>query len=164
MKNRAFLPLLVILLLGMLLSACTQAESLSPMIQPVTFYYRTAETDFSVPDGVIRAEIRDMKQASFTDEGLIRFYFENPPLYSDLVSPISPDLSLGGVSRRGSTLELWLIRSAPSPAEFNDSLSYACLVKTGLALEGISKVRIIVRRPSGAKLEDKEYTENDIVL
>ena len=164
MKKQSILPLLLVLLLGMLLSACTQPEILNPMLQPVTFYYRTAETDFSVPDGVIRAEIRDMKQASFTDEGLIRFYFENPPLSSDLVSPISPDLSLGGVSRRGSTLELWLIRSAPSPAEFNDSLSYACLVKTGLALEGISKVRIIVRRPSGAKLEDKEYTENDIVL
>lgn len=163
--KKALCALLVLsLLLALSLCACTRRESGSPMTQPVTFYYRTAKTDFSVPDGVIRGELRDLKQESFTDEELFRFYFENPPLSSELVSPISADLSLSGVSRRGSTLELRLVRAAPSPSEFNAALTDACLVKTGLALEGISKVRIIVRRPSGAKLEDKEFTENEILL
>ena len=39
-------------------AACTQAEEPVVMEQPVSFYYRTAETDFSSEDGVIRADAK----------------------------------------------------------------------------------------------------------
>ena len=161
---KRMIPLLFLIVL--LCSGCFRHAKTSEMVQPVNFYYRTATTDFSAEDGVIRAELRDMGSELFSEQELFSLYFQGPE--SDkLIAPFSQDTELIYARRLGSTLELRLTRDAKSPEEFDHSLTYACLTKTGLELDGINKVRIIVRSKGGA-LEDDitlvEHAERHLVL
>ncbi len=154
---------LLLLSLVLLLSACGDEAAPPSMVQPVSFYYHTAKTDFSAADGVIRAEQRDMGAGVFSDYEIFRLYFEGPR-DPELVFPASQDTELSGVSRSGGTLELRLTRSAHSPAEFNHAVTYACLAMTGLGLEGVRKVRIRVSTRGGVLIDDLLLTENDLLL
>lgn len=163
MKKMLCLFLATVLLLG--LYACGTREEPAAMVQPVTFYYRTAQTDFSAEDGVIRAEVIDLgAENRCTDEELFRDYYFMGPRSKDLVAPFSPDTTLERVNRSGGTLEIWLTRNAYSPAEFDHALTYACLAKTALALEGVHKVRIKVKSPGNTLLDDVMLTQSDILL
>lgn len=158
--RRTVLLLFALLLLG----ACNSpAEPTADMLQPVSFYYRTAETDFSAADGVIRAEIRDLGDRYYTEQELFSLYFEGPRSEA-LRSPFTQDTTLATAQRLGSTLELYLTRDTNSPEGFDHSLTYACLTKTALALDGINKVHILVRAKSGALQEDVTLSEDDILL
>ena len=155
--------ILLLLLAVLLLAACSEADAPVPMTQPVTFYYRTAATDFSSEEGVIRGELRDLGAEHYTDRQLFNLYLEGPQS-EDLILPFSQDTELSDVRRRGGTLELQLTRNTYSPTEFNHSLAYACLAKTALSLDGIYKVRIEVRTRGGALEDDVLLSENDILL
>lgn len=159
MKRLIFL----LLFAAILLCACKEQDESVAMIQPVSFYYRTAQTDFSAEDGVIRAELRDLGTGRFTDQKLFELYFQGPER-DDLVSPFSQDTSLKSVHRRGGILEIALSRNAYSPSEFDNNLAYACLAKTGLALEGIYKIRIEIWAKGGTLLDSISLSDNDILL
>ena len=157
---------LLILLLALLLlcAACTQAEEPVVMEQPVSFYYRTAETDFSAEDGVIRAEIRDLGAGSFTERAIFELYFKGPQS-PELISPVSSDTVLLDVTRRsGGVLEIRLRRSADSPNEFDHALTYACLAKTGFALDGVREVCILVSTPNSSEDLNITLRESDLLL
>lgn len=155
--------LLLLLMAALLLSACGVEEAPAQMIQPFTFYYRTADIDFSSENGVIRAEVRDLGNENYTEQDLFSLYFEGPKSDS-LLSPFTQDTQLSFARRIGSTLEIRLKRNANSPEEFDHSLTYACLAKTGLALDGISKVRIKVWSNNGTLEDDVTLSESDILL
>ena len=156
--------LLVLLSLVLLLTGCGgPGRSAEVMVQPVRFYYRTAVTDFSGEDGVIRPEVRDLGAGTYTNAELFALYFQGP-VTPELVSPFTQDTVLEDVRRIGGTLEILLTREANSPAAFDHALTYACLAKTGLGLEGIRKVRIRVSSRGGALLSDMSLTESDILL
>lgn len=151
------------LLVTLLLSACVETEQSVEPIQPVSFYYRTIETDFTAQDGVIRAETRDLGQKRYSDRELFELYCQGPQ--SDgLTLPFSQDTELTSIVRRGGTLELKLTRSAYSPSEFDHSLAYACLAKTAFGLDGVYKVLIEVRTRGGALEDSVLLSENDILL
>lgn len=158
---KRIIPLLLFFVL--LLAACGEPEQAEAMTQPVTFYYRTARTDYAVEDGVIRAETRDLGTERYTDLKLFALYFAGPES-GDLISPFSQDTVLSDVQRRGSTLEILLTRSAYSPSEFDHSLAYACLAKTALALDGVHKVRIKAKTRGGAVEDDLLFSPDDILL
>lgn len=162
---KRLLCLLLVLLLLFALASCKTQEEPTVMVQPVTFYYRTAQTDFSAEDGVIRAEIIDLgDERSYTDTEIFRDFYFLGPRSPELVAPFSPDTLLDKVVRSGGTLEIWLTRNAYSPAEFDHALTYACLAKTALALEGVHKVRIKVKSPGNTLLDDVMLTQSDILL
>lgn len=155
--------ILLLLFAAILLAACGEKEEAAVMVQPVSFYYRATETDFSSEDGVIRAEVRDLGAERYTDQKLFELYLEGPER-DDLVSPFSQDTTLSSVVRRGGTLEFVLTRNAYSPSEFDHSIAYACLAKTGLALDGIYKIRIEVWTKGGTLVDSVFFSENDILL
>ena len=66
---------LILLLTLVLLCGCTKTEQTVTPIQPVTFYYRTAATDFLSADGVIRSEIQDLGESSYSDFQIFSKYF-----------------------------------------------------------------------------------------
>ena len=162
--KRLVLCLTSLLLLALSLTGCGDyTEAPESMLQPVSFYYRTASTDFSSDQGVIRAEQRDLGSVSYSDQELFTLYFEGPQS-GNLTLPMSQNTKLLGVSRSGGILEIRLSREANSPAEFDHTLTYACLAKTGLELEGIRKVRIRVSSPGGVLEDDVLLSESDILL
>ena len=162
---KRILPLLLTLLLLLpTLSACGASEeaAAAPMAHPVNFYYRTVKTDFTAEDGVIRAELRDLNPGLSLKE-LFEIYFEGPE-QDDLTKPFSNDCSLDNAYRSGDRLELRLTRSAFSPAAFDHTLTYACLARTGLDLDGITAVHIYVKTPGGAKADEITLTESSLLL
>ena len=161
--KRLVLCLMTALLLLALTGCGGGAEAPEPMLQPVSFYYRTAATDFSSGQGIIRAEQRDLGSGSYSDQELFALYFEGPKS-RDLTLPTTQNTKLLGVSRSGGILEIRLSRDANSPVEFDHALTYACLAKTGLALEGIRKVRIRVSSPGGTLEDDVLLSDSDILL
>ena len=96
---------LLLLSLVLLLSACGDEAAPPSMVQPVSFYYHTAKTDFSAADGVIRAEQRDLGAGVFSDYEIFQLYFEGPR-DPELVFPASQDTELSGVSRSSSLRSL----------------------------------------------------------
>lgn len=158
MKKLIFTAALALLLL----CGCVRTEEPAAMIQPVTFYYRTAQTDYTAEDGVIRAEVVDLGEGSFKDSDIFERYCEGPKS-KDLVSPLPQDTKLSSVSRIGSRLNIYLTQDTQSLAELDHSLTYACLAKTGLALEGVSKVRIYINFHEYQK-RYIDYTANNILL
>lgn len=155
--------ILLILAVLLVLSGCTKTEQPASMTQPIAFYYRTAQTDFSSSDGVIRAEIQDLGTGSYTDYEVFAQYF-NGPVSKDLLAPFSQDIELAAVQRKGSRLDLHLIQKSNSMSEFDFTLLKACLVKTGLALDGINKVRITVNSQGGSDEGDEVYLGNSFQL
>lgn len=158
MKKRIFVCALALLLL----CGCVRSEEPAPMIQPVTFYYRTAQTDYTAEDGVIRAEVVDLGDGIFRETDIFKRYFEGPRS-KDLVAPFSQDTSLSSVIRIGSQLDLYLDQDNQSTSELDHTLTYACLAKTGLALDGISKVRIYI---NSHEFNNRyiDFTPNNILL
>ena len=151
------------LLLLLLLCACGKTESPEAIQQPVTLYYRTVQTDYSAEDGVIRAEIGDLKDLPVTDYNVFKLYFEGPRS-KDLVLPFSSDITLSEVSRSGNdTLILKLTRKSSTTASFEHTLAYACLAKTGFALDDVQYVRIQVQT-SGSPVVDERWFSNDGIL
>ena len=110
MKTRKSLWAAILLLIPVLLAACGGPEQSAPMLQPFSFYYRTASTDFTAEDGVLRAEVLDIGSLPYTDADrldLLRFYLTREPDSDALVSPFSHYQDL--ISCRldtGGTLEL----------------------------------------------------------
>ncbi len=153
----------LLLLAALLFTACAAEEEPAPMVQPVSFYYRTARTDFTAEDGVIRAEVRDLGSNTYSDLALFQAYFEGPTS-KELILPAAPDTELEDVRRDSGTLELWLKQNPNSPAELDHALTYACLAKTGLALEGVRTVVLHIRSPGGVHLDDLTLTAADILL
>ena len=160
MRKRLWLALLAVFLL---LCACTKAPRSETMVQPVRFYYRTVETDFTAQDGILRAELRDLGSEPYTDRDLFQLYFDGP-LSKDLISPIGADMKLGSVERsEDDTLVFRLTRSKESPAAINQALTYACLAKTALELDNVQKVELHVTLPDGTE-EVKVFTQEDLLL
>lgn len=161
--KRVCIFLLLLLLLFPVLSACGAEEAESaPMAHPVSFYYRTAQTDFGAEDGVIRAELRDL-DPGLTLKALFELYFEGPQS-EELTAPFSKETTLDNAYRSGDRLELRLTRSAYSTAAFEHSLTYACLARTGLSLEGVTAVHIYVKTPGGAKADEITLTQSSLLL
>lgn len=154
----------LLLLAGLLLlSACTATPQSEIMVQPVRFYYRTAQTDFTVEDGIFRAELRDLGSKTYTDLELFRLYFEGPRS-EDLILPISPDTELDSVSRtKGGTISFRLKRSRESSAEFDEALSCACLAKTALELDGVHEVSFQITNPNGV-VDELTLTQKDLAF
>ena len=146
----------------LLLCGCVRSEDPAPMIQPVTFYYRTARIDYTSEDGVIRPEVVDLGEGSFKEADIFERYCEGPSS-KDLVSPFPQDTSISSVSRIGSRLDIYLFQDNQSTSELDYTLAYACLAKTGLALEGVSKVRIYINHH---EFNNRyiDFTANNILL
>ena len=154
---------MLLLTILLLFAGCGETQETAPPVQPVEFYYRTATTDFSAADGVIRAEVRDLGAESYTDLELLELYFKGP-VSKELVSPFSSGIEVAATRRRGGTLEIYLTWSTQPPTELDRSIACACVARTALALDGILKVRICVSSPTGQVQDDVLLTENDLRL
>lgn len=162
MRRIRLLPLL--LLLFSLLGACASPKNhSSEALQPILFYYRTAQTSFSSEDGLICAEERDLGSKTYSVDELFSLYFEGPAR-SDLVSPIPSGTKLLSTERSGSQLTIRLSQNFSTQSGIDQSILDACLVKTGLQLEGVRRVRIRVESPGGQVLRDRLLSASDILL
>lgn len=148
----------------LLLAGCADNTLDTPdPVQPFTFYYQTANTDFSGPEGLIAPELRDLGSDSLTDLELFRLYLQGPQR-EDLVCPVPKGTELLSVNRNGSLLNLRLSQAYNAQSGVYQSIADACLVKTGLELEGIRQVRIRVVSLGGRLLRDVTLSESDILL
>lgn len=155
---------LLTMVLLFLLSACgSPKQQSSDAIQPFQFYYRTAQTAFTDETGLIRAEERDLGTKSFTVEDLFTLYFEGPES-SDLVSPVPSGTTFQSVERSGSQLTIYLRQKYASQSGIDQSILDACLVKTGLQIDGIRRVRIRVESLGGQSMRDNTFSASDIML
>lgn len=155
---------LSLLLLILILGGCAGPKSSkSEALQPFLFYYRTAQTSFSSEEGLICAEERDLGTRTYSVNDLFSLYFEGP-LRGDLVSPIPSGTVLLSTERSGSQLTIRLSQSFSTLTGIDQSILDACLVKTGLQIEGVRRVRIRVESPGGQVLRDRLLSASDILL
>ena len=168
MKTRKSLWAAILLLIPVLLAACGGPEQSAPMLQPFSFYYRTASTDFTAEDGVLRAEVLDIGSLPYTDADrldLLRFYLTREPDSDALVSPFSHYQDL--ISCRldtGGTLELLLRQAPEAPTALERSLAFVCLTKTALGLDGVRKLSIQVRNSDGQVTDSIQLMDSSILL
>lgn len=156
--------LLILSLLLLLFCACEKTETPDLIQQPVTLFYRTVQTDYSAEDGVIRAEIGDLKEKPVTDFNVFSLYFEGPRS-KDLILPFSSDILLTDVFRSGNdTLVLKLTRKSSTTESFEHTLAYACLAKTGFALEGVQYVNIQVKTSGSPVVDERWFSKDEILL
>ena len=156
--------MLAAVLMLLLFAGCTAREIDAPApVQPFRFYYQAVETDYSSPEGLIAPEVRDLGAASLTDLELFRLYLMGPER-EGLVSPFPKDTEMLSVRRSGSVLYLRLSQAYSAQSGVYQSISDACLAKTGLELEGIRQVRIRVVGLTGQVLREITLSEDSILL
>ena len=157
--------IVLILLLPMGLVSCSggSEDETSDYLQPFTFYYRTAEIDFSDPEGLIRGEIRDLGDTRWADGDLFALYFEGPE--SSALTPLFPKgTELISVSRTGSRFFVYLKQHGNAPAAIDQSIACACIAKTAFQLEGITQVHFRTESSGGQVLREQTISDADILL
>ncbi|MCR5551581.1 MAG: GerMN domain-containing protein, partial [Oscillospiraceae bacterium] len=159
MKRITALILALLLLVG---CAPNRAQKPEP-VQPVTFFYRTVEVEFSDESGLIRSETRDLGGGSFSMTDIFTLYFGGPSSKS-LVSPIPSGTKLLGAELSAGELTIRLQEDAAAQSGIDRSVFLACLVKTGLALEGVRLVRIRSSSPGDKLIPDQVFSDEDILL
>ena len=164
MKKKMLL-LTVLLLLVAILPACSRqrGKTVSEYIQPFTFYFRTSDTEFSVSDGLIRAETRDLGEENYTDVELFKLYFAGP-ISDDLTALFPKGTELIDVSRSGSQLYISLRQTGDAPSAVDQSIAYACIAKTAFQLEEITQVHFRTESLGGQVLRDLVLTDSDLLL
>lgn len=159
MKRLTALLLALLLLVG----CAPEREQTPAAVQPVTFFYRTVEVEFSDESGLIRSETRDLGEGSYTMTDVFALYFKGPASNA-LVSPIPSGTKLLGAELSAGELTIRLEEDAPVQSGVDRSVFLACLVKTGLALEGVRRVRIRSSSPGEKLIPDQVFSNEDILL
>ena len=152
-----------ILALLLLVGCAADGKPVPAPVQPVTFYYRTAKVGFSDENGLIRGETRDLGSGNFTEEDIFTLYFRGP-VSGDLVSPIPSAAKLIGAKTTTGELTIQLEESIAAQSGIDQSVFLACLVKTGLGLDGVHRVRIRISSPGDKLIPDLVFSEEDILL
>ena len=140
MKKALFL--LGFLCIILIASACSydKRDPSSEYIQPFSFFYRTAETDYSRPDGLISAEVRDLGEKRYTDSELFDLYFQGP-LSSNLMPLFPKGTRLISVSRAGTQFFVYLQQTGDPPSAVDQSIATACIAKTVFREGGVPQRR-----------------------
>ena len=163
MKKALFL--LGFLCIILIASACSsdKRDPSSEYIQPFSFFYRTAETDYSRPDGLISAEVRDLGEKRYTDSELFDLYFQGP-LSSDLMPLFPKGTRLISVSRAGTQFFVYLQQTGDPPSAVDQSIATACIAKTVFQMEGFTQVHFRTESLGGQLLQDMTISDSDILL
>lgn len=161
--RRLWMIVLILLLVGLVSCSGGSGDETSDYLQPFTFYYRTAETDFSDPEGLIRGEVRDLGDTLWTDRDLFALYFDGPES-SDLTPLFPKGTELITVSRAGTQFFVHLRQRGNAPAAIDQSIAFACVAKTAFQLDGITQVHFRTESSGGQVLREQTVSDTDILL
>ena len=143
------LRLICILLTIVFLTACMpQPDSFTA---PADFYYLAEEIGYHVPDGVIRAEIRETSHFGGDLVVLLNAYLEGPATL-DLVSPFPQGAQISDVASSDEGLCITVNTSFTSLSGIDLSLAANCLAMTAreVSLED-TIILVPVEGPIGGK-------------
>lgn len=142
----------LLLCLALLLAGCGGDEQTEKIRSPYTYYYRTAEVDYTTEDGVIRGETRDISGHEEDPAWILEDYFEGPQR-EDLVSPFPKDLAVLDYQEKEGTAFLRLSGEFANLSGVELSVAAACIARTLFGREEVSSVSITAE---GGLLDGKQ--------
>ena len=132
----------LLLVLGLLIpvSGCSE-ETLQ---SPGTFYYRSAQTAFDTPDGVVAPETRELAGMEHDAAAILKAYFAGPEDPS-LVSPFPRDTKMVSWEIRDGVFSLTMNDAFAGMTGVELTIACVCAAKTILGLFPVDQVRFQVR-------------------
>ena len=107
----------------------------------VTFYYIHNEMEFGTETPLLSEVKRTVPSLTSTPNDLIRLYLNGPTSY-DCISPFPGGTELLDMYVDGSRATLVLSPHIGTMSAVNQTIAYACLTKTVIALTGVETVQL----------------------
>lgn len=126
-------------LLSIVLSSC--GRSPSGFTNSVTYYYRTVEVKYGVPDGVVAAEVRDIDASSNDYEKLISTYLNGPREHNH-ISPYPAGIYLVQLTMGADRVYITLSSHLSMLTGSDLMIACACLTRTVLGITGVRSIEI----------------------
>lgn len=156
MKRTRIIVLLT--LISIILSSC--GRNPSGFSNSVTYYYRTIEVQYGVPDGVVAGEVREVDVSSDDYEQLISLYLNGPREHNH-ISPYPAGIYLVQLTMGADRVYVTLSSHLSMLTGSDLMIACACLTRTVLGITGVRSVEISAEK---GLLNDQQYlvfTAND---
>ena len=153
--------LCAVLLLLILLCGC--AGQRVEYINPIRFYYCSADASFNQPGGTLASETRELRNTQISIDEILRLYFAGPQ--SDtLVSPFPAGIAFSDVRIQDGMLTLRLSEQYAQLSGAARTEAAACLTLTFTQVRTIE--RVCIETDDGVNEEQRQatYSAADFVL
>ena len=150
----------LLLVVGLILSLC--GCSYDGIQEPVSFYYRNIENDYSSEHVVIAPELREASGHRHDPEYLLNLYLHGP---SDpfLMSPFPEGTKLIKCKIQDNVLSVQLSNQISKMNDLDLTLACACIAKTCFSIADVSKVQITAGDPNHIDYVDIMISPDDIL-
>ena len=147
----------LLLCLTLILTGCGTRGQADKIQSPYTYYYRTAQVDYTTEDGVIRGETREISGHERDLTWILEDYFRGPQS-EDLVSPFPKDLAVRECQLKEKTVFLKLSGEFSNLSGIELSVAAACIARTLFGQEGVDSVSLSA---DGSLLDGKQSLSLD---
>lgn len=134
-----------------------------PQDSEVPFYYRRAEFDYGVPDGIIAQELHDVSGHTDDLKYLLALYLQGPS-DQELVLPFPEGTILVELSQEDQIVTVTLSSVSTRLDDMDLTIACVCLAETCFAISDAQQVHIQSLVSAAGKSVDTTITRGSILL
>ena len=150
---------LLVFLVVLSITGCVKG----PTDSEVSFYYRRAEFDYGVPDGIMAQELHDVTGHTDDLKYLLALYLQGPS-DQELVMPFPDGIILVDLSQEDQTVTVTLSSIATRLDDMDLTIACVCLAETCFAISDAQQVHILSLVSAAGKSVDTTITRGSILL
>lgn len=152
-----------LLLLLVVLTACSTAEQNDVYTNPIDFYYLTESPSYQSKLGALCVETRELGTGSHTLEELVEWYLQGP-IGQSAALPVPQNLELQEVSLKNGVLYLFVSDHWLGMTMLEEHLAEACLALTMTQLADVDQICIRTDLDETSRTSEQLLSPDDYLI